>query len=127
MLDYCLENLVSLVSAEVGFYCSCISSKRCHECLIKKKSCSECLIKVLTGIYNVQSLKLTKRSLQLLTDFPESLEMLSDMFGNLKFLMLNLESPSVDAALNFLDRFSHIENLVWERRPKVIITKTFSG
>ncbi|KAF5177060.1 hypothetical protein FRX31_033349 [Thalictrum thalictroides] len=79
MLDYCLESLTSLTSAEVSIYSPDAP----------KKVCSEWLMKVLTGVHNVESLKLTDRSLQLLADFPESFNKLSDIFSNLKFVELD--------------------------------------
>ncbi|KAF5203779.1 F-box/LRR-repeat protein [Thalictrum thalictroides] len=79
MLDYCLENLTSLASAEVSF----------DSIDAPKKVWSKWLMKVLSGVHNVESLKLTDRSFQLLADFPESFKKLSDIFSNLKFVVLD--------------------------------------
>ncbi|KAF5196496.1 hypothetical protein FRX31_013914 [Thalictrum thalictroides] len=75
------------------------------------------LFEILSGIYNVEFLKLSRCILQALTDFPELLEKLPDQFQKLKHVMLELEPPSVHAVLNFLDSFPCTETLVWDRCP----------
>ncbi|PIA34578.1 hypothetical protein AQUCO_03700101v1 [Aquilegia coerulea] len=97
MLDYCLENLTSLASAQIGFYSYTDPN------FIPRKYYPNLLVKILSGIHNVQSLKLLGRCLQLLTGFPKAFNKLSDIFSNLKCVMLEKpESPYDQAVVKLL-------------------------
>ncbi|KAL5719552.1 hypothetical protein ACHQM5_012308 [Ranunculus cassubicifolius] len=102
-VNYCAENLSSLVSAYVDIYTS--------------EECDESLIEVLKMISNVQDLEVTGNSVMVLEIFPNLFERLPGIFPNLRYVMFvdGCEIWSMNRFLNLLEKLPYAETFVWNR------------
>ncbi|KAL5718475.1 hypothetical protein ACHQM5_011375 [Ranunculus cassubicifolius] len=109
VVNYSMEDLSSLVSAEIFIRSG---SKYVEECI-------KCWIEAVSWMYKVQDLKLPVSNVQLLLDNPKLLERLPGVFHNLKHVMIDMDGHKnfhTRALLKFLERAPHIKTLVLQGR-----------
>ncbi|XP_010277953.1 PREDICTED: F-box/LRR-repeat protein At3g58900-like isoform X3 [Nelumbo nucifera] len=120
--EYTLENLYSLVNADIDMY---LEEDYDNELLKlphkRKEEYAQCMIKWLTGLSNIKALTLSDLLLKIVAEVPDVLENLPTSFFKSKYLKLKsgLSKDSIIAICYLLKHFTDIETLVLEITKRV--------